>query len=355
MVHLTEHDAIEMGADGEYVEVDAKSDAFKRNTILNPAATGRRFSHKRLATWQLPRSKERKWLSAVVDLSPFWLLSFDDIMAIAETVADGEDGFSLFLPDLQDLTASNFRKLLSNGRIRELRVGKHQIGGLGQFLHAVDETCVTDFNTPDLYSRSFARVNTRFASAEEEAMEDDLTVEPLTGELTAFASRHAARNPCPFVPTLPLEQERYTIAIFYEHSLKEDKEHPLRLRHAIATLDSEGRTRVISASDFLHALEPTARATELAREWGEEAARVCGALECEQRRMARRFLVRGGKQGWSARTEKEIDRLGDDGVPSLGLEVSSPAEADELFKALSESRRLATDTPDRGQSCLIQC
>ena len=45
--------------------------------------------------------------------------------------------------------------------------------------------------------------------------------------------------------------------------------------------------------------------------------------------------------GWSARTEKEIDRMGVDDVPSLRIEVSSPAEVDELFKALGKSGRLA--------------
>ena len=34
MTQLTEHDGIEMGAGGEYVEVDTTSDAFRRNTIL---------------------------------------------------------------------------------------------------------------------------------------------------------------------------------------------------------------------------------------------------------------------------------------------------------------------------------
>lgn len=132
--------------------------------------------------------------------------------------------------------------------------------------------------------------------------------------------------------------------IFYEHIFKEDKEYPLRLRHGFATLDSEGKTKVISASDLAHALEPGTRATELAREWEEEATRVCGALENKQRRMVRRLVRREGMPGWSARTEKEIDRMGVDDVPSLTLEVSSPAEVDELFKALGESGRLATDS-----------
>jgi hypothetical protein len=133
---------------------------------------------------------------------------------------------------------------------------------------------------------------------------------------------------------LPLEQGRYTIVVFCEHSLKEDKEYPLRLRYGFATLDSEGRTQVVSASDFVRALEPDTQATELAREWEAEAARVCGALENEQRRMVRRLVRREGMPGWSARTEKEIDRMGADDVPSLTLEVSIPAEVDELFQGV---------------------
>ena len=126
--------------------------------------------------------------------------------------------------------------------------------------------------------------------------------------------------------------------------MKEDKEHPLRLRYGFATLDSEGKIQVISASDFAHALESGTQATDLARKWEEEAARVCGALENEQRRMVRRLVRREGMPGWSARTEEEIDRMGVNDVPSLRLEVSSPAEVDELFKALGESGRLATDS-----------
>lgn len=93
-----------------------------------------------------------------------------------------------------------------------------------------------------------------------------------------------------------------------------------------------------SASDFVRALEPSPQATELAREWEEEATRVCGALKNEKRR---RLVRREGMPGWSARTEKEIDRMGVDDVPSLRIEVSSPAEVDELFKALGKSGRLA--------------
>ena len=34
IIQLTEHDGIRMGTGGEYVEVDTKSDAFRRNTTL---------------------------------------------------------------------------------------------------------------------------------------------------------------------------------------------------------------------------------------------------------------------------------------------------------------------------------
>jgi hypothetical protein len=127
--------------------------------------------------------------------------------------------------------------------------------------------------------------------------------------------------------------------------MQEDKQHPLRLRHGFATLDAEGKTQVLSASDFARALlGPGARATELVREWEEEARRVCGVLEREQRRMVRRLVRREGILGWSSRTEEEIDRMGVDDVPSLRLEVSSPAEVDELFGALSKSGRSAVDS-----------
>ena len=144
---------------------------------------------------------------------------------------------------------------------------------------------------------------------------------------------------------------RYTIVIFYENSLKEDKEHPLRLRYGFATLDSEDKTQVIIAPDFAHAFGSSARATDLAHEWEEEAKRVCGAKENEQRKMARRLVVREGMRGWRARTKKEIGRMGVDDAPSLRPEVSSPTEVDELFKALSKNGRLATEARDRGHPC----
>jgi len=45
--------------------------------------------------------------SAAVDLSPFWLLPFEDVLAVTDTIAGGKEGFKLFLPNLEDLTASN--------------------------------------------------------------------------------------------------------------------------------------------------------------------------------------------------------------------------------------------------------
>lgn len=35
MMQLTEHDGIDMDEEGEYVEIDTTSDAFRANTILN--------------------------------------------------------------------------------------------------------------------------------------------------------------------------------------------------------------------------------------------------------------------------------------------------------------------------------
>jgi hypothetical protein len=147
----------------ETEQVPAFTESLRAHLHSNPKIVqGRRFS---TLLGHIYRN------SAVVDLSPFWLLSFDDVLAITETVAGAGHGFCLLLPNLEDLTASNFRKLLSSGFIRELDVGKHQVGDLGQFLHAIDGTSVTSFNVPELYSRGFARVNTRFASALEEAIE----------------------------------------------------------------------------------------------------------------------------------------------------------------------------------------
>ena len=75
------------------------------------------------------------------------------------------------LLDMEDLSASNFRKLFSNGLVRELHVGKHQVGDLAQVLHAIDGTNIIDSNAPGLYSSSSARINTRSVSVEEKVME----------------------------------------------------------------------------------------------------------------------------------------------------------------------------------------
>jgi hypothetical protein len=69
----------------------------------------------------------------------------------------------------------------------------------------------------------------------------------MPGELTAFVKRMTGMSPSPFAPTLPLRQGQYTIVIFYEHNWKEDRGHPLRLRYGFATLDSEGKTQVLTA------------------------------------------------------------------------------------------------------------
>ena len=151
----------------------------------------------------------------------------------------------------------------------------------------------------------------------------------------------AGMSPSPFAPTLPLKHGEYTIVIFYEHSWRDDPEHPLRLRYGFATLDAHGKTQVLSASDFAHAYEPAAqKAAALVSEWGLEAGRVCGELERGHRREARR-LVRSGGVGWNYRTDEEIDRMVP-GLDALGLrlEVSCAAEVDELFGALGKSGRL---------------
>lgn len=96
---------------------------------------------------------------AIVDLSPFWLLSFENVLSIVEVVAKGGHAFSLALPDLEDLIFTGLNRLLSSGLVCELRVGKHRIGDLGQFVAAIDGTSVMSFNVPDLYSRGLARVD----------------------------------------------------------------------------------------------------------------------------------------------------------------------------------------------------
>jgi hypothetical protein len=263
MMQLTEHDGIDMDEDGEYVEIETTSDAFRANTILNasdymlrykeelsgvsamvqvqmlddlplldvaalasvwphgnfrsrkqadtsgptgksaPAANpvgsltaasmraviertmqGDPSNLELLAEAEQvpgftkalrehlhvnPESVQGKSLRAIlghvhkkcplVDLSPFLHLSFEDILEVIKVVAGSGDAFSLALPDLEHLTAANLHRLLSNGLVHELRLGKHQVGDLQQFLDIIDGTSVTSFNVPELYARSFAPVD----------------------------------------------------------------------------------------------------------------------------------------------------------------------------------------------------
>jgi hypothetical protein len=263
MMQLTEHDGIDMDEDGEYVEIDTTSEAFRANTILNASDYMLRYKEELsrvsamvqvqmldnlplldvaalASVWPHGKFRPRKQSdgsgaaekpapgakpvgsltaasmraviertvqgdpsnldllaeaeqvagftealrahlhanpesvqgeslqtllghvhrkSPLVDLSPFSHLSFEDILEVIEIVAGSGDAFSLVLPDLEDLTAANFRKLLSSDLIHELRLGEHQIGDLQQFLDMIDGTSVTSFNVPELYPRSFAPVD----------------------------------------------------------------------------------------------------------------------------------------------------------------------------------------------------
>ena len=171
--------------------------------------------------------------------------------------------------------------------------------------------------------------------------QDDLTVEPMPGELTAFAKRMAASIPAPFAPTAPLQHGQYTIVIFYEHSWTEDHAHPTRLRYGFATLDAEGKTQVLSAPEFAQVYESATQATELAREWEQEALRLNKELERDHLRAVRGPVKVEGR-GYRLLSDEEVDRIiADDDGPGLRLEESSAAEVDELFEALSKNGRLA--------------
>lgn len=151
----------------------------------------------------------------------------------------------------------------------------------------------------------------------------------------------AGMSPSPFAPTLPLKQGQYTIVIFYEHNWDVDREHPFRLRYGFATLDSEGKTQVLSAPEFAQVHEPVAQAAELAREWEQEASRLSKELERSYIRAVRGPVEVEGR-GYRLLADEEVDRIiADDDASGLRLEESSPAEVDELFGALSKNGRIA--------------
>ena len=74
---------------------------------------------------------------------------------------------------------------------------------------------------------------------------------------------------------------------------------------------------------------------------GHESVRCLGARPEEERKMCHEEK---GQRGWVDRTEEEIAQMAVNDVPSFRLEVSSPAEVDELFKALGECDRLAAES-----------
>lgn len=132
-----------------------------------------------------------------------------------------------------------------------------------------------------------------------------------------------------------MQQGQYIIVIFYEHSWDNSRERPPRLRYGFATLDSEGKTQVLSAPDFAHAHEPAARAAELIREWEAEVLRVGEELEQGHKNLAKRWAEAGAE--WESDERELLDR---NEPESLRLEVSCSEEVDELSGALSESGRL---------------
>ena len=105
----------------------------------------------------------------MVGLSPFWLLFFDDILAITETVAGG--GFCFLntrseRPHCQQLSQAVGQRPYPRTAYWQMPDWRSCANR-----HAIDATSITNFNAPELYLCSFTQINTRFASVEEEVME----------------------------------------------------------------------------------------------------------------------------------------------------------------------------------------
>jgi hypothetical protein len=172
----------------------------------------------------------------------------------------------------------------------------------------------------------------------------DLTVEPLPGHAAAYARRLAAMIPGPFAPTSPLSHGKYTIVIFYENSQTENKEYPTRLRYGFATLDPNGKTQVLNASDLAHAHEPATQADELLAKFEQDSLRVCEELDKGQKRIAKMdtFLKTRSSRAIDP-TAKDLEPRPDE-TNDIFLEVSSAAEVDELFGALGQGRMVGQES-----------
>lgn len=238
MIRLTEHDGVEMGEDGEYVEIDTTSDAFRTDAILNasdyllryrqgtsdasqtldnlpqldvaaltsvwphgkfrarksgkgtnnaekaefPMNAGTSLTAASMRTviegivqgdpsdvellaeaeqvpgfteslraflLAIPKSVQGKHVRTLlghihrkcplVDFYPFSHLCFEDILETVKIAAGSRDAFSLAIPGLEDLTADNLCRLLSNGLIHGMRLGQHQTGISSNFLTSSTE------------------------------------------------------------------------------------------------------------------------------------------------------------------------------------------------------------------------
>jgi hypothetical protein len=185
-----------------------------------------------------------------------------------------------------------------------------------------------------------ASINPQMAHAN--TQKDDLTVAPMPGQAAAFAIRLAAMTPAPFAPTTPLTQGKYTLVIIHEKSLEESTKQPTKLRYAFATLDSHGKTQVLSTQDLAHAHLPPQEASFLLQTWEKDSLQVCEDLENDQNRLTKRTAGMTGLRDTRVLTKEDLKPEPDEPC-ILRLEVSSAAEVDEVFGALGKGRMVGQE------------
>ncbi|KAM0715451.1 hypothetical protein Q7P37_008949 [Cladosporium fusiforme] len=368
-----------------------------------------------------------------VDLSPFSGLVFSQVLEIVASMSTRK--ISLVLPDLDDFSTKNLRHLLSTGNVIELRIGKHQMGSLGNIIKDIGGTSVARLITPEMYSRRIKDIanirkphqsqsSTRgrrlprpplaagircesfsyslgslprpkqfpivqllhamspgvlstasvvsllslpmgewFLSATEGvrvlseflntftttscslsfdvgrevigALErlslktkDDLTVDPLPGDLTVLVKQMCSTIPAPSAPSRPLAFGEWTIVTCYLPELRDLTLSP-RLRYGFATLNAKGETIVANTTEFLHAHNSG----------GETADIEAHVLRWEQDITALSQRV-NHKRAAFERSRGQSTSSAPGGVPELEMALFAADEVNEIFKALGNVGRL---------------
>lgn len=171
--------------------------------------------------------------------------------------------------------------------------------------------------------------------------QDDLTVDPLPGDLTAFIKRMCASSPAPDAPSRQLAIGEWTIVTCYEPEFK-DPSVPPKLRYGFATLNAENRTIVVGTAEFLRMHTPEGEAADTdanVSRWERSMDSLTQKVLNDRRddfqtssrrqRIGAGLFARGG--------DPELEE-----ISGLKTGVFRAHEVDEIFEALANMGRLVS-------------